>query len=343
MNSIERVAAAIDMRTPDRVPVDLHNFLPAAEAFGRPFTETFRDGELLAQSMLDAWREFGHDMILLENGTGCNAEACGAEVSYRDDAAPVADEPLISSLDQVEGLVVPDPETTFPQSEILKATRILSREIGDEAWIVARADQGPFDLAAQLFGIENLMLAMAMGEDEGVDALLSYCREVTTRYALALLDAGGRSTSIGEPVSGPGLISPAAYRRYAMPQQRRLVDDVKAHGGIVANHICGDTIPIFEDFLDTGAQILEIDHVTDWREAKELARGRVCLLGTLDTNTITLGTPGEVDDEVREAIAILAPDSGFILGPGCALGPETAPDNIHALVEAAHKYGVYPN
>ena len=72
MNSIERVAAAIELRTPDRVPVDLHNFLPAAQALGRPFTETFRDGELLAQAMLDAWREYGHDMILLENGTGCN-------------------------------------------------------------------------------------------------------------------------------------------------------------------------------------------------------------------------------------------------------------------------------
>ena len=342
MNSVERVAAAIEMRTPDRVPVDLHNFLPAAQAFGRPFSETFRDGELLAQSMLDAWREFGHDMILLENGTGCNAEACGAHVTYRDDASPVADEPLITSLDQVADLVVPDPEKTFPMSEILKATRILSREIGDQAWIVARADQGPFDLASQLFGIEGLMMAMAMGETDGVNALLSYSREVTTRYAYALMDAGGRSTSIGEPVSGPGLISPRDYKAFAMPQQRQLVEDVAAHGGVVANHICGDTIPIFEDFLSTGAQILEIDHVTDKQQAKDMARGRACLLGTLDTNTITLGTPSDVMDEAREAIEILAPDSGFILGPGCALGPETPADNVHVLIEAARKYGTYP-
>ena len=342
MNSVERVAAAIELRTPDRVPVDLHNFMPAAAALGRPFTETFKDGELLAQAMLDAWREFGHDMILLENGTGCNAEACGAAVSYRDDASPVAEKPLITSLDQVPDLAVPDPETTFPQCEVLKATRILSKEIGDQVWIVARADQGPFDLAAQLFGMENLMMAMAMGQADGVNALLSYCRSVATRYAYALLDAGGRSTSIGEPVSGPGLISPRDYHRFAMPQQRQLVNDVGARGGIVANHICGDTIPIFEDFMGTGAQILEIDHVTDKQAAKDLARARTCLLGTLDTNTITLGTPSEIEDEVREAIAILAPDSGFIIGPGCALGPETPVDNIHALIEATHRYGTYP-
>jgi uroporphyrinogen decarboxylase len=341
MNSVERVAAAIELKLPDRVPVDLHNFLPAASALGEPLSRTFRDGELLAQAMLDAWREFGHDMILLENGTGCNAEACGAEVSYRDDGAPVADKPMIASLDEVEMLSVPDPETTFPMHEILRATRILAKEVGDHAWIVARADQGPFDLASQLFGMENLMIAIAMGEEDGVNALLDYCRRVVTRYAYALLDAGGRSTSIGESVSGPSLISPADYRRYAMPQQRQLASDLRARGGILANHICGDTIPIFEDYVSTGAQILEVDHVTDKRRAKEVARGRTCLLGTLDTNTITLGTPTQIEDAVREAVDILAPDSGFIIGPGCALGPETPPGNIHLLIEAAHKYGSY--
>jgi uroporphyrinogen decarboxylase len=299
------------------------------------------NGDMLAESMLRAWREFGHDMILLENGTGCNAEACGAHVTYRDDGAPVADEPILARLDEVDQLEVPDPETTFPMSEVLKATRILAKEIGDKAWIVARADQGPFDLASQLFGMENLMMAIATGEADGVNRLLDYARTVVTRYAFALLDAGGRSTSIGEPVSGPSLIAPADYRRYAMPQQRRMAEDLKARGGILANHICGDTVPIFEDYLSTGAQILEIDHVTDRRRAKDLARHNACLLGSLDTNVITLGTPADVENAVREAIDILAPDSGFILGPGCALGPETPPDNIHALIEAAHKFGVY--
>jgi len=37
----------------------------------------------------------------------------------------------------------------------------------------------------------------------------------------------------------------------------------------------------------------------------------------------------------------MGPDYGFILGPGCAMGPETPDDNIHTLVEAARKYGVY--
>jgi len=99
MDSIERVQAAIDLRSPDRVPVDLHNFQPAAKAMGVTMSQVFQDGELLAEAMLRAWREFGHDMILLENGTACNAQACGVQVVYRDDAAPAAHIPVLKHLE----------------------------------------------------------------------------------------------------------------------------------------------------------------------------------------------------------------------------------------------------
>jgi uroporphyrinogen decarboxylase len=342
MNSIERVQAAIDLKTPDRVPVDLHNFQPAAKAMGVSMAEVFQNGELLAKAMLKAWREFGHDMILLENGTACNAQACGVKVIYRDDAAPAAHIPVITRLEDVDKLEVPDPYTTFPMCEIIKATRILSREIGDQVWICGRADQGPMDLAAQLIGMETLLLEIAMGEKEAlIHRLLDYAREVATRYALALIESGARSTSIGEPIAGPDVMSPRHYRKYAQPQEKRMADDLCAKGIILHNHICGNTIPIINDFIATGAQVLEIDHKTNMQKAKDAGRGKTCFLGPIDTGLVASGTPGEVENACRDAIAIMEPGSGFILGPGCALGPEVPADNIHALVESAKKYGRY--
>jgi predicted dehydrogenase len=49
--------------------------------------------------------------------------------------------------------------------------------------------------------------------------------------------------------------------------------------------------------------------------------------------------PDEVDAACKELIEIWKPDSGFILGSGCALAPTVPKENIHALVEAARKYG----
>lgn len=342
MNSVERVAATVALREPDRVPVDLHNFQPAARASGLPMSQVFRDGALLAEAMLAAWREFGHDMILLENGTACNAEACGVEVRYRDDSAPVAGRPVLGSLAAVAALEVPDPYVTFPMSEILKATRILARELGDRAWICARADQGPMDLAAQLRGIDRLMMDLATGEErELIDALLDYARRVATRYAYALIESGGRSTSIGEPIAGPAMISPRHYREYPWPHERRMATELNEHGIILHLHICGNTERITEDFISTGAQVLEVDHKTDAAHLKSAARGRTCILGNIDTNLLALGTAGEVEVACHELIDICKPGGGFILGPGCAMASTTPAENIHALVESAKRWGTY--
>ena len=321
MGSVERVGAAIDLRETDRVPVDLHSFQRAAYATGLPMSQVFRDGALLAEAMIADWREFGHDMVLLENGTGCNAEACGVEVHYRDDTAPVAGEPVLRSLSEVGELQVPDPYVTFPMSEILKATRIL---------------------AAQLRGMNEFMMDLATGEDEQlIHALLDYARRVATRYAYALIECGGRSTSIGEPMAGPAMISPRHYRRYPWAHERRMVKELRDQGIILHLHICGDTDRITDDFIATGAPVLEIDHKTDATRAKAATLGRTCLLGNIDTNLLVFGTPGEIDIACEALISTCKQGGGFILGPGCALAPTTPADNIHALVESARRYGSY--
>ena len=94
-------------------------------------------------------------------------------------------------------------------------------------------------------------------------------------------------------------------------------------------------------FIATGAQVLAIDHKTDKQKAKDAGRCKTCFLGPIDTALLASGTPGEVDDACREAITIMTPDNGSILGSSCALGTETPDENIHALVEAAQKYGRY--
>ena len=54
-----------------------------------------------------------------------------------------------------------------------------------------------------------------------------------------------------------------------------------------------------------------------------------------------LGTPAEATARSREALASLAQGGGFLLGPGCALVPETPPENVAALVAAAAAHGRY--
>src|SRR5579864_795112 len=124
MTSLERTMAVLDHKIPDRVPVALHNFLMAARMIRADFGEVMRSGEMLAEAQLTAWREFGHDVIMHENGVCAEAEALGCEVLYQRELPPHVAEPVLKSLADVPKLKIPDPEKTFPLNELLQATRI---------------------------------------------------------------------------------------------------------------------------------------------------------------------------------------------------------------------------
>lgn len=342
MTSLERVMTTIGHGIPDRVPVDLHNFLAAIRSAGMPLGAALQSGELLAESQLRAWREFGHDVLLVENGVVAEAQACGCEVQYSDEQpADVISHVLAAGLERVSDLEVPDPFTTPPMSEVIEAVRILVREVGDRAFIMGRADQGPVALFAAMRGYEQFILDLALNEEpELIAAALDYCTRVHTRYALALREAGANGTSMGE--AGVDWIGPRLYRTFAQPRDVEVVAAVGSPDFPFAVHICGDATEILPDMVATGAQILELDYKTDMHRAKEVLRGRATFLGPVNPVLIfSSPSPAPVEEAARAAIEALGPGGEFILGPGCALGSDTPADNIHALVESAWRHGVY--
>jgi uroporphyrinogen decarboxylase len=357
MTSLERTWTVLRGGIPDRVPVDLHNFMMTAHASGLPFRDFFQRGEAMAEGQIEAWREYGHDVLLLENGTAALAEACGCQVEYMTASAPVCHGPAITSLDELDKLTLPDPYKAHPLKENLKATRLVARELGRQAFIIGRADQGPFSLASMILGMDVFLCDLALsqrrprgGEPADTQAelqrqlhrLLEFSLEVTTRYALAQIEQGAHMTAIGESLSGPDVCSPKTYKAFAWGYDKRLVERLKASDGLVAYHICGDATTIVPDMVETGAAVLELDHKCAMPGIKAATQGRATLLGPIDpSGVMAMGAPALVAQKCQEAIEVLAPGGGFILGPGCALSPLTPPANVHAMVEAARRYGRY--
>jgi MtaA/CmuA family methyltransferase len=255
----------------------------------------------------------------------------------------VVKEPVLKSLDDVDKLHVPDPNKDGTLPELLKATRIVSQEIGDKAFIIGRADQGPFSLAALLLGMENFLLQLILNEKpDQMRRLFDFSLETVYRYALAQIENGAHMTSVGESLSGPDVCSPQTYKEFEWAYAKRLVEQLQEKDISLAYHICGDATKIVPDMVATGATILELDYKVDLQAVKDATRGKTTVLGPIDPNLVMAhGTPDLVEEKCKEAIEIMAPDGGFILGPGCALPPETPPENIHAMVESAQKYGLY--
>lgn len=342
MNSLERCQAVIHGQIPDRVPVDLHNFLSTVYYSGFSMSAALQNGEMLAEAQLKFWKDFQHDMLLVENGVVAEAGACGCGLEFFDDGPPrVSRHVLADGLERIHSLEVPDPLTSPTMAAVIQAVRILRREVGDRVFIMGRADQGPGALGLALRGYERFVLDMAVNEQpELIHAVLDYCVRVQTRYALALKEAGAHGTCTGG--LGISLISPRLYRQLEQPYEKRFIQAVNAPDFPAALHICGDATPILNEMVATGAPILELDYKTDMHKARQALHGKAVFLGPVNPELIwAAADPREVQDAARSAIDILAPGGGFILGPGCALGYNTSFENIHALIETAWKFGHY--
>ncbi len=342
MTSLDRVMATIHHQIPDRVPTDLHNFLSAIEFADFPLSQALQSGEMMAAAQLRFWQEFGHDMLLVENGVVAEAQACGCVVEYFDDRpARVAEHVLANDLNDVSKLEIPDPFTTFPMSEMLKAIHLLVEEIGDHVYIMGRSDQGPLALAMALRGYEQFVVDLALREElDAIYQVIEYATQVHIRYAQAMKEVGAHGTSMGE--AGVDIIGPHLYREFANKYDQQVIQSVGGPDFPYALHICGDSTRILPDMITTGAQILELDYKTDMHQSKRLMQGKTTFLGPVNPELIYIArSTDKVEAAAKEAIEILAPGGGLILGPGCALGLGTPMDNIHALVESAKKYGVY--
>ncbi len=343
LSSVERVNCVLSGRIPDRVPVDLHNFLMTAQDSGLTFPEYLQSGEAMAEGHIHAWHTYGHDVLLLENGTTALAEACGCQVEYLADSAPVLIHPAIRGLDDMDRLVIPDPYTAHPLVENLKATRIVAAEIGQQAFIMGRADQGPFSLASMLVGLEPFLLALSDPDAwNKLHQLLDFCLEVVYRYAVAQSMQGAHMTSIGESLSGPDVTSPRMYKEFEWGYAKQLVDRLKSRNIPLSYHICGNATRIVPDMVATGAAVLELDYKCDLARIKHAALEKTTILGVINPSEVMArGTPELVTQTVIETLAVLAPGGGLILGPGCALPSATPPENVHALIESAHRLGRY--
>jgi uroporphyrinogen-III decarboxylase len=96
-------------------------------------------------------------MLLVENGTAALTKACGCEVSYLAGSAPVIEKTPSRGSFWSQALGNRTPGIHPCARAVLDATRIVLDQIGNQAFVMGRADQGPFDLACMIAGAETLL------------------------------------------------------------------------------------------------------------------------------------------------------------------------------------------
>ncbi len=342
MNKIERIYAVLNGEVPDRIPVIIHNFLMSAREGGITMEEFRASPDAIVRVMTASCEKYDTDGICLDVDTALLASSCGADTFYpRDIAAVVADKQPRSIPEIIEYIQTHDLEKQ-PRIQLYLETIEKLADWGKRNGVFIRgnADQGSFSLACLLVGMNDfLMMLLDEDEEENLFQLLEATYQVSLTMHRLCFRAGAHCTSYGNSSEGCSVVSPTVFRKFAKPFETQLASQLQSEGIPTICHICGTVDPILKDLSETGCRMYELDYKTNIRRAKEAAKGHFSISGNIDPALFNSGSPDDIRREARTLCDLFRGEGGLMIGPGCALGPDTPSENIFALVETVKRFG----
>lgn len=122
-------------------------------------------------------------------------------------------------------------------------------------------------------------------------------------------------------------ISPQVWREIIRPHTQRIYDAVHECGMMVMQHSCGRVEALVPDMVEMGAEMWQsCQSCNDLAALKRDYGDKITFVGALDDQKVLdlpEVTEEQIEREVREKIAMLAPGGGYIIGPnGTSLTPE---------------------
>ena len=336
MSPKERIGAFMAGKAIDRFPCVPLILNHAARIAGAKIIDHARDGRVMGECHVKAYRHYGQDLITLFSDTAIIAEAMGTELYYQEEDVPRVEKPVVAEPGDLVNVKRAKP-TDGRLPVYLEAIRTCLAAVGDEVMVTC-CFSAPFTTAAGLRGTEYLARDLYRNKQLAHD-LLKISTEVCKDFADAVIDAGAIPVIV-DPVATGSVLGERQFREFALPYLQELHAHITKRGMPIVLHICGQTSRILDAILDSSPAILSLDDIS-MAEARDRAGNRVTLMGNVrPAQTLLQGTSEDVMREVKALCEIgRGCGRGFILGSGCEVPIDAPVKNVEAMMEGVREFG----
>lgn len=291
--------------------------------------EYLQSGELIAQGVREAIRQYRPDGIPVMFDLQIEAEALGCALQWASENPPAVVSHVLEN-QLLSALSLPD-ESSGRIPEMLKAIRLLRADQHDVA--LYGLITGPFTLALHLKGTK--IFTDMFDYPEEVKELLTFCTNVAKNMARMYIEAGCDVIASVDPMTSQ--ISPRAFKNFVLPYATELFDDIRQRNAFSSFFVCGHAQKNLEVMCQSGPDNVCVDENIPLDFVKDVAQKHgVSFGGNLQLTVVLL--MGSEDDVRRHTLETLdlGGDSGYILAPGCDLPYRVPPANLRVVAELVH-------
>jgi LacI family transcriptional regulator len=143
---------------------------------------------------------------------------------------------------------------------------------------------------------------------------------------------------------GSGLrLEPETFLEVFVPRMRRLIAPAQEHGKLLLMHTLGkmdQALPLLHDIGFNAVHPMEPE-LNDLVAIKRQWAGKLALVGGISTALLAHGSLEEIEHQVRESCARLAPGGGYVVGSSNGITEDVPPQNLVVATRAVEKYGRY--
>jgi uroporphyrinogen decarboxylase len=342
MNSRERMLTALNNGRPDRLPCQVHGWMPyylqhylggmdwwqAYEKFDMDFAIYQGPNYLYDEKAFVNWEEKRTDLGMDHNGNRCELleittpSGVLRKKMAHTDVTTYDTEYLLKNLRDFEIWNKHYPVPVGIDFSGLQATR---DRLGDRGIIRSHPfspGQGsPWQSFCYLYGTENAIF-LGMDEPDTLHYILEEIVKKTLRVTEMWIGTPADMVEVGGGAGSSTVISPAFYRKFGLPYDQRQNALFHEAGVKVVNHFCGGLMPMLNLVMESGADGLEtmtppsMGGDCDLREASRRVGDKLFFIGGFDQNAgFERGTPTEARRLVIECFEATKDHAGYILCP----------------------------
>ena len=336
MNSKERCLALVNGQVYDRAPVFPLLMFFAQSRLNISYKTYAKNGRSMAEAQINVKEKFNIDAITACSDAFRITADLGAEMVYPEDKPPFAFASLVKNENDLARLKKPDVgnarsrmyDRTLGVEEMVK-------NVGNEILVLGWVDM-PFAEACSLCGVSEFMM-MLFENPELAHRILSFLTDIVIDFSLMQLEAGAPMIGAGDAAAS--LISSELYKEFALPYEHKVCTAIHEKGGLVKLHICGNTFHLLEQMAMSGADLFNVDHMVDLKEAKTVYdRHKLSFKGNLDPVAHIMNSDPETCEKKAIECMNIAKGSRYMLSGGCEIPAETPDEVFHAFCNASAKH-----